>query len=57
MKYMAKYSPVCWGEDVKPIQKRCQQTLFAEELCSIDTIKDNYSLLENTPSQTNMHKM
>ena len=54
MKYMAKYSHVCWNDDVKPVQKQCQQTLYSEELCSINTIEDNYSLLENTPSQTNI---
>jgi len=53
MKYMAKYSQVYWKNDAKPIQKHCQQTLYPE-LCSINTIKDNYSLLENTPSQTNI---
>jgi len=52
MKYMAKYYPVCWDNDVKPIQKQCQQTLNTEELCSINTIKDNYSLSENTLPQT-----
>ena len=36
------------------IQKQCQQTLNAEELCSITTCKDNYSLSENTFSQTNI---
>ena len=54
MKYMAKYSPACWGDDVKPIQKQCQQTLYTEELCSINTIKDNYSPFENTPLQTDI---
>ena len=57
MKYMAKYSQVCWDNDVKPIQRQCQQTLKteeAEELCSINTIKDNYSLLENTLPQANL---
>jgi len=49
MKYMAKYSQVCWNDDVKPIQKRCQQTLYTQELCSI-ACKDNYSLSENTIS-------
>jgi len=53
MKYMAKYSPACWGDDVKPIQKQCQQTLHIEELCSI-AYKDNYSHLENTVSPTNI---
>jgi len=54
MKYMAKYSRVCWNDDVKPIQKPCQQTLYTEELCSINTIKDNYALSENTISSTNI---
>jgi len=49
MKYMAKYSRVCWDDDVKPIQKQCQQTLNIEELCSI-ACKDNYSNFENTIS-------
>ena len=49
MKYMAKYSRVCWGNDVKPVQKQCQQTLNTEELCSIPN-KDNYSNFENTIS-------
>ena len=53
MKYKAKYSRVCWDEDVKPIQKQCQQTLYTEELCSIRN-KDNYSLSENTPSSVNI---
>jgi len=51
MKYMAKYSRVCWDDDVKPIQKQCQQTLNTEELCSIID-KDNYSLSQNTLSPT-----
>jgi len=51
---MAKYSRVCWDNEVKPVQKQCQQTLNTEELCSISTIKDNYSLLENTLSQANI---
>jgi len=49
MKYMAKYSQVCWNDDVKPTQKRCQQTLYAQELCSIPN-KNNYSNFENTIS-------
>ena len=49
MKYMAKYSPVCWDNSVKPIQKQCQQTLYAGELCSI-ACKDNCSNFENTIS-------
>ena len=54
MKYMAKYSRVCWNDDAKPIQRQCQQTLNIEELCSINTIKDNCALSENTspPTQT-----
>jgi len=54
MKYMAKYSHISWDDDVKPIQKRCQQTLYAEELCSINTIKDNCALFQNTLSPTNI---
>jgi len=53
MKYMAKYSRVCWNDDVEPIQKHCQQTLYTEELCS-NVCKDNYSLPENTVSPTNI---
>jgi len=53
MKYMAKYSRVCWDDDVKPIQKQCQQTLNTEELCSICN-KDNYALFENAVSPTNI---
>jgi len=53
MKYMAKYSRVCWEDDVKPIQKQSQQTLYSEELCSI-RVKDNYSLSQNTLSPTNI---
>jgi len=51
MKYMAKYSQVCWDTAAKPIQKQSQQTLYAEELCSISD-KDNYSHLKNTISST-----
>jgi len=54
MKYKAKYSQVCWDDYRKPIQKQCQQILNTQELCSISTIKDNYSLLENTLSQANI---
>jgi len=54
MKYIAKYSPVCWDNSVKPIQKQCQQTLHTEELCSINTIKDNPKLFENTLSPTDI---
>jgi len=50
---MAKYSRVCWNDDVKPIQKHCQQTLNIKELCS-NVCKDNYALVENTPSPTNI---
>jgi len=53
MKYMAKYSPVCWDNSVKPTQKQCQQKLNTEELCSICN-KDNYAHFENTPSPTNV---
>jgi len=49
MKYMAKYSQVCWDNDVKPVQKQCQQTLNTEELCSI-ACKDNSELPKNTIS-------
>ena len=52
MKYMAKYSRVCWDDYPKPIQKHCQQTLY-QELCSIPN-KDNCALSENTLSQTNI---
>ena len=52
MKYMAKY-PNVWVDYSKPIQKQCQQTLYTEELCSICN-KDNYALLENIPSQTDI---
>jgi len=51
MKYMAKYSRVCWDDYPKPIQKQCQQTLYMGELCSIP-YKDNCSLPENTISPT-----
>jgi len=50
---MAKYSRVCWNDNIKPIQKHCQQTLNTEELCSICN-KDNYAHFENTPSPTNV---
>ena len=53
MKYMAKYSQVCWDDYPKSIQKQSQQILFAEELCSISD-KDNYSHLENTVSPANI---
>jgi len=53
MKYKAKYSRV-WDNDVKPIQKPPQPTLYTcRELCSIPN-KDNCELSENTPSQTNI---
>jgi len=51
MKYKAKYSRV-WDNDVKPVQKPPQPTLYTcEELCSIP-YKDNCSLPENTISPT-----
>ena len=53
MKYMAKYSQVCWDDYPKPVQKQCQQVLNTEELCS-NVCKDNYSLPENTVSPTNI---
>ena len=53
MKYMAKYSRVCWDNDVKSVQKQCQQRLNVEELCSI-AYKDNYSHSQNTLSSTNI---
>jgi len=49
MKYIAKYSRVCWDDYSKPIQKQSQQTLYTRELCSM-ACKNNYSLLENTIS-------
>ena len=53
MKYKAKYSWV-WDDDVKPIQKPPQPTLYTcEELCSIIN-KDNPKLFENTTSQTDI---
>jgi len=53
MKYKAKYSRV-WDNDVKPIQKPPQLTLYpCKELCSI-AYKDNYSHLQNTLSPTNI---
>jgi len=51
MKYMAKYSRVCWDNEVKPIQKQCQQTLNTEELCS-NMCLNNCELSENTLSPT-----
>ena len=54
MKYMAKYSRVCWNDDVKSIQKHSQQTLYTGELCSINTIEDNPKLFENTLSPTDI---
>ena len=53
MKYMAKYSRVCWGDDVKPIQNQCQQTLHTEELCS-NTCLNNCSLSEKTYAVSNL---
>ena len=53
MKYKAKYSQV-WSNDVKPIQKQPQPTIYTcEELCSI-ACKDNCALSGNTLSQTNI---
>jgi len=53
MKYKAKYSRV-WDDDVKPIQKSPQPTIYSsEELCSIPN-KDNCALSENTLAQTNI---
>ena len=49
MKYMVKYSQVCWDTAAKPIQKQCQQTLYVEELCSIPC-KDNCAFSKNTIS-------
>jgi len=49
MKYKAKYSRV-WDDDVKPIQKLPQPTLYTcKELCS-NTCKDNSELPKNTIS-------
>ena len=59
MKYIAKYSRYQkfnkYRSDnfVKPTQNQCQQTLY-QELCSISSNKDNYSLSENTLSPTNI---
>jgi len=53
MKYIAKYSNV-WVDYSKPIQKQSRQTLYAGELCSISSYKDNYSLSQNTLSPTNI---
>jgi len=55
MKYKAKYSRV-WDNDVKPIQKLPQPTLYTcGELCSILNMnKDNCALSENTLPQTNI---
>jgi len=50
MKYKAKYSRVCWNDYPEPIQKQCQQTLNAGELCSISCL-NNCELLEKTYSQ------
>jgi len=54
MKYIAKYPQVYQDSAAQLIQKRSQQRLFAGELCSISPYKDNYSLSENTPSQTSI---
>jgi len=49
MKYKAKYSRG-WNNDVKPIQKPPQPTIYTcGELCSIPN-KDNYAKFENTIS-------
>ena len=53
MKYIAKYPQVYLDSAAQLIQKRSQQRLHFEELCSINTIEDNYSLLENTLPQAN----
>ena len=54
MKYKAKYSRV-WDNDVKPIQKPPQLTLYpCKELCSINTIKDNPKVFENTTSRVDI---
>jgi len=53
MKYMAKYFQVCRDNDIKPIQKQCQQTLHTNELCSICN-KDNCALFEKTISLSNI---
>ena len=53
MKHKAKYSRV-WDDDVKPIQKPPQPTLYTYgKLCSI-ACKNNYLLSENTLPQTNI---
>ena len=54
MKYRVKDTRMYWDIDVKPIQKQCQQTLYTEELCSISSYKDNYSLSQNTISPANI---
>jgi len=51
MKHRAKDTRMYWDIDPKPIQNHSQQTLFAEELCSIPC-KDNCALFENAVSQT-----
>jgi len=51
MKYKAKYSQV-WDNDVKPIQKSPQPTIYTcGELCSIPCM-NNYAFRENIPSST-----
>jgi len=55
MKYMAKYSRVCWEDYPEPIQKQCQQTLNTEELCS-NTCLNNCSLSEKTYSPTHIQQ-
>ena len=54
MKHREKDTRIYWDIDPKPIQDHSQQTLHIDELCSINTIKDNYSLYENTVSPTNI---
>ena len=54
MKYMAKYSRISNGF-VDVIKKQPQPTLYTfGELCSINTIKDNYPPSKNTLSQTDI---
>ena len=54
MKYMAKYSRISNGF-VDAIRKQSQPTLYTpEELCSINTIKDNPKLFENILSPTDI---
>ena len=48
-----KYSWMC-DNSVEVIHKQRERTLFEEELCSINTIKDNPKVFENTTSQTDI---